>query len=44
MAQAQYDKFIELRKSGVDAKTARTQAYGEMPTVPTATTIPVAPT
>lgn len=37
MAQAQYDKFIELRKSGVDAKTARIQAYGDIPTAPTPT-------
>ena len=45
MAQAQYDKFIELRKSGVDAQTARKQAYGDIPTTPTPVTPePVTPT
>ena len=35
MAQAQYDKFIELRKSWVDALIARKQAYWDIPTAPT---------
>ena len=48
MAQAQYDKFIELRKSWVDALTARKQAYWDIPTAPTVTpppttTAPVTP-
>lgn len=40
MAQAQYDKFIELRKSGIDATTARKQAYGDTPAVNAAPATP----
>lgn len=43
MAQAQYDKFIELRKSWVDALTARKQAYWDIPTTPTVTPAPTTP-
>jgi len=43
MAQAQYDKFIELRKSWVDALTARKQAYWDIPTAPTVTPAPTTP-
>ena len=39
MAQAQYDKFVELRKSWVDAKEARLQAYWETPVAPIATPV-----
>jgi hypothetical protein len=34
MAQAQYDKFVALRKSGIDQQTARKQAYGDIPVAP----------
>ena len=54
MAQAQYDKFVALRKSGIDQQTARKQAYGDIPVAPppvttvaptpTAPTPPLAPT
>lgn len=39
MAQAQYDKFVALRKSGIDQQTARKQAYGDIPVAP----VPIAP-
>lgn len=43
MAQAQYDKFVALRKSGIDRQTARKQAYGDIPVAPPPVTT-VAPT
>lgn len=43
MAQAQYDKFVALRKSGIDQQTARKQAYGDIPVAPPPVTT-VAPT
>lgn len=36
------DKFMELRKSGVDAQTARKQAYGDITPVSPVANAPVA--